>query len=469
LPEGVSVQNPMRRQDGSTTEQRHFNYRLAMKEYLRACVRDICESIADGTLEPGSPLQVKAWERGDDGNFRPRYRMYSSVMLRDLRERESFRTCADQAKNDPIVGPQLDQLVGTSVGRMRLTLDQIVRTLVGKMYTENGGFRFDDDRFHQEWDLIDRFLRAETFDHVTVAPLPKLVAQFPVKISDNILIDRLTDDEVTRCARVEILGPLMPDVELIHGDEAVGIRCTTTIGKVLGEADVDSEPGRFGKRGLLAPITIVDDVLTALRLFKRGNVQCPGEVSGVKAWLLNAGHSFRLRTSRPFNFSSYELRGAEVEELQKLWSDLTGKTLDDRSFLVMALRRFNIAFDRRQLDDRIVDLMIAAESLFLTDAGSPGERGELRYRLSVRAAKFVESPRYTPRQVFDLMRKAYVVRSDVVHGGSIRNTSLPDKPGATLHEFVSAIEDVLRLGLRKALTDPQVGRAKYWDDLLFSS
>ncbi|MCZ6863627.1 MAG: HEPN domain-containing protein [Alphaproteobacteria bacterium] len=432
-------------------------------------MKDICISIAESSLDPGPPSQVKDWKRGDDGNFRPRYLMHSSVYLEELDDRESFQTCADQARNDPIVGPQLDQLVGTSVSRMRLTLDQIVRTLVGSMYSEDGRFEFDDDRFQREWGLIYHYLSAETFDYVTIAPLPHFAAQFPVDISPNIVIDRLTGEEVTRCVQVGILGPITPSFELIQEDLAVGLRCTEAVEKVVGKADSVSETGSFGRRGPADAITIVDDVLTALRLFKQGDVQCAGEVSGVKAWLLSAGHSYRIRAWRPLIFSNYELRDVEVEELQKMWSDLTAGTLDKRAILVMALRRFNMAFERRQLDDRIVDLMIAAESLFLHDVGAPGERGELRFRLALRAAKFVESPQYDPRQVFSLMRKAYDVRSQVVHGGSINNTGLPDNPGATLGELVAALEDAMRLGLRKALIDPQVGRTGYWEDLLFNN
>ena len=157
---------------------------------------------------------------------------------------------------------------------------------------------------------------------------------------------------------------------------------------------INALTGTFGRRGSIDATTIVDDVLTGLRLFKQGTVRCPGEASGVKAWSLDASHYFRIRASRPHDFCNYELGDMEVEELQNLWSDLTGGTLDERTFLAMALRRFNMAADRQQLDDRIVDLMIAAESLFLHDAGSPGERGELRFRLAVRVAKFVDSPRY---------------------------------------------------------------------------
>ena len=440
-----------------------------MEAPLRACVKDICDSIAEGSLDPGplSQVQVKDWERGADGNFRPRFRMHPMAVLRGLEDRESFRACADQARNDPIVGPQLDQLVGASAGgRIQLTLVHIVRTLVNKMCSEDGLFEFDDNRFQQEWESIYHYLSAETFDYVTNAPLPRFTAPFPVQISESIVIDRLTDQEVNRCALVGVLGPLMPGFELISGELAVGIRCTTSTEKVVGGADLVPETGSFGRRGPIDATTIVDDVLTALRLFKQGKVRCPGEVSSVKAWLLGAGHSFRFRESQPFDFCDYVLRDMEVEELQKMWSDLTGGTLGERPFLAVALRRFNMAFERQQLDDRIVDLIIAAESLFLNDQGN---RGEQRFRLALRAAKFVECPRYDPRQVFAVMREAYDIRSDLVHGGSIKKIKLPDMPDATLDDLVLASEEILRLGIRKALADPRVGRTGYWEDLLFDN
>ena len=146
----------------------------------------------------------------------------------------------------------------------------------------------------------------------------------------------------------------MPDLELILGELAIGIRCTTTAEKIVGKHDLVPEIGSFGKRGPVDAVTIVDDVLTALRLFKQGDLECPGEVSLIEPWLFNAGYQARFRAWHPFMSSNYELRDIEVEELQNMWSDLTTGTLDERAFLAMALRRFNMAFERRQLDDRVV-------------------------------------------------------------------------------------------------------------------
>ena len=199
--------------------------------------------------------------------------------------------------------------------------------------------------------------------------------------------------------------------------------------------------------------------------------RCPGEFASLDAWMLSAAKSYRLRPwTSPFSRCQYELRDdAEVKQFQDLWRDLTDGRLDDRGFLVMALRRFNMALNRAVIEDRIVDLMISAESLFLSDSGNPGERGEQRFRLALRAAKFVVSPRYAPRQIFDLMRTAYDIRSDIVHGGSVKKTRLPDMPEAKLQDFVPASEEVIRRGIRQALIDPQFGQSGYWEGFLFAS
>ena len=132
----------------------------------------------------------------------------------------------------------------------------------------------------------------------------------------------------------------------------------------------------------------------------------------------------------------------------------------------MALRRFNLSFERQQPDDQIIDLMIAAESLFLSDMG---DKGELSYRLALRAAKFVESSRYKPREVFDLMRVAYGIRSKLVHGGSLNIIKLPNNPDAGLGELVTEMKEILRLAISKALSDSQVGQEGYWEDSFFDS
>jgi hypothetical protein len=137
-----------------------------------------------------------------------------------------------------------------------------------------------------------------------------------------------------------------------------------------------------------------------------------------------------------------------------------------------SINRFNLAFERGLLDDRIVDLVIAAESLLLSDWGRM-DRGEHRFRVALRAAKFIEHSSYGERDVFRVMRRAYDVRSAIVHGGPLEDTRLPDNESADLQTFIDAVEDIVRLGLRKALAMKEDGKkmrqAEYWEALVLSN
>ena len=136
-----------------------------------------------------------------------------------------------------------------------------------------------------------------------------------------------------------------------------------------------------------------------------------------------------------------------------------------------SIHRFNLAFERRLLADRIVDLVIAAEALLLGDTDE-NYRGELRYRFALRSAKFIKHGSNSEHDVFLVMRRAYDARSAIVHGGSPKDTRLSENRTADLATFTNAIEELVRLGLRKALSMREQGsnlrKAGYWDALLLS-
>ncbi len=118
--------------------------------------------------------------------------------------------------------------------------------------------------------------------------------------------------------------------------------------------------------------------------------------------------------------------------------------------------------------------MIAAEALYLTDVGNEAERGELRYRLALRAALYSGLTReaevgYTAREVLGIMKSAYDARSAIAHGGT-------PKPGdmkvrgqrVSLGELAKAAKSVITAGCRAALAkavSPEGGWPPDWDGL----
>ena len=90
------------------------------------------------------------------------------------------------------------------------------------------------------------------------------------------------------------------------------------------------------------------------------------------------------------------------------------KILIDNSWLRNALRYFYFAATSDRLEDRLINMVVSLESLFF----GREDRGELRYRLSFRAAALIGNlfDDKTTADVFDEIKELYDKRCDVVHG-----------------------------------------------------
>src|SRR3546814_8154083 len=88
----------------------------------------------------------------------------------------------------------------------------------------------------------------------------------------------------------------------------------------------------------------------------------------------------------PYTTLFRSLPEADVPQFLEVWRLLEAGS-DEMDF---TLRRFNLSFERRLGDDRLVDLVIAAESLFLGDLGARSEEhtSELQSLMRISYAVF---------------------------------------------------------------------------------
>jgi hypothetical protein len=155
----------------------------------------------------------------------------------------------------------------------------------------------------------------------------------------------------------------------------------------------------------------------------------------------------------------------DVQSLHALWAHLK---LSARH-LGFSLHRFSLSFERLSQADRLVDLVICAESFFLGDMDGTSE---LKFRCSARAAKFLAHPSYNQLEISQWIGQAYNVRSTIVHTGSAPSTvKLPNGQKATLLEFTDQFEQLMRVALTQAAymdaACAQLRTSQYWNQLLF--
>ena len=136
------------------------------------------------------------------------------------------------------------------------------------------------------------------------------------------------------------------------------------------------------------------DVLTAIRLQHKGDV-IPGallDIQTVDDGFTAGGTTSRSKLSKAGSYSfrvpptiQYRLLEEEVEALKEFWQDFRNtKKAGKINGLEVAISRFNSSYGEN-LADRLLDQMIALESLYL------GDTKELGYKLALRAAFLLET------------------------------------------------------------------------------
>jgi len=188
---------------------------------------------------------------------------------------------------------------------------------------------------------------------------------------------------------------------------------------------------------------IVIDLITAIRLQHEGDV-APGPLLqlDIRNRDFNLGETYyQFHVSKSGNYAffagaSYELFKTDLNSFTEFWQSFQDKRqkgkLDD---LKIALRRFNSSYGEI-LEDRLLDQMIALESLYLVDPQ------ELSYRLALRAAFLIGADEKQRKQVLNDLKDAYNARSKIIHG---------KKPPANLPELVVKTEECLRQSIRHIL------------------
>jgi hypothetical protein len=442
-------------------------YRAA-KAYVEAAIQLLAELYPEIDQQPIKGLQEWTchsrglWVLGDMPSWHPlRFGIENLNKPHALSEHAAF---AKALQADPVIASQLNTLVGTRGTARAVGVDEATDRLVWMMIERLGQVKFDGAVFDE---LFEQFLSAfsrSAFAFQAIAPLPMFKTEtFPIDLGQGTTIDRLTDQEVKRCLQINLFH-FMSLNAMAHVDAEFGVRVIYPVDKRVG--DVSEPPDRW-LAVMGAAENRVREVLHALHLFKPGQLSHAGIVHFSDQWPIEGGTS---RSGSRQNFGSgigiFQLKASETTEFRTLWDDF--EHARDFKFIDLAIRRFGYAGERSRPEDRLIDLMIAAESLFLSDTS-----GELGFRLALRFAYYVDTLRWSRPERFKQMRDAYNARSTLVHGSEPdpNRFTLPGEGPVPLEKFVDALEQSLRLALVKALSTFPPHRNNQlvdWDALILS-
>lgn len=307
-------------------------------------------------------------------------------------------------------------------------------------------------------------LSSDFIENTTVWPIHGLWTDVKVTLDDKTEFRELTVDEKLHCLNFEIIRDGHQNEISAEQSRWFGLCRKIEDRKLFGH---NNEPlvtefiDRYTQQEQVLEDFLVSVPLTNDRVaFHAGGVSsAPHFETGKVLASGTIGRSVGASNAIRFMFvdEGAKLSAEEVEKLRNIWTFIRGtKNGAFKKRVSIAARRLFYAETRTKHDDALVDLMVAAEALYLDT-----EKNELNYRMSLNAALWADVENQEKTNIFNAFKTAYALRSKVVHGAAASPESVT--------ESISTIRPLLRDGIRKALVHLNTTQAAPdWTGMVFA-
>lgn len=444
---------------------RNRSFFLALKAYTVKAAKILEES---GPVP--SYVIDNRWVVEGNGQFRRKEVKSSNcpmgvyLIAEQLKELQEYKKCAQLiAKSSRL--SKYNGLVGTHRSRTRIISRELINNILKRLLSTQDNYTISLRKFNSAYLELERYLYSDSLTIERITPLAGFSSRLnSIKINDEISIIKLSEQQTLDLLNLGIkLGSEYSGFMYQKNQFAIQIKYSTP--KQFGDFKKKAEKIKYEDGAL------EQTMLDLLRLYKTGEVYSLGTVVNDKDLFRNS-FSYNLNIHFRVASNTYKFTNNDMKKFGSFWHQANDKNVTERRFLSVALRRFSQARERIQKEDEIIDLLICAEALFLNQLGS--NRGELRYRLSHRAALFIEESQLKRVKLFKFMKNIYDVRSAIVHGTD-KKLEMPSKEDGTkynINELCTITEDYLRRALIKSIHLAQMRSSpKYlidWEELVFN-
>ena len=156
---------------------------------------------------------------------------------------------------------------------------------------------------------------------------------------------------------------------------------------------------------------------------------------------------------------SIKVRETQIKEAKRLYHILVNLDSNIREKLRIPIDRWLKSKTDENPVDKMIDLGIALEALYVPDSG----RGEIRFKLAVRAAWHLGKDKDDRNNLLTKFKQIYDHRSNAVHSGQLDEKVKFGKGRIPISEFIEKARDLCHQSIMKILED---GQFPNWNDLI---
>ena len=180
-------------------------------------------------------------------------------------------------------------------------------------------------------------------------------------------------------------------------------------------------------------------------------------VIGTTGWGSNSPHVGLLRS--PFA-PRVTLTESGLRDLQDLYRMIACLDPATREHLQVPIERWMRSMEQWETVDRMIDLSIALESLYL---GGDDDRSQRGPRLARRAAWHLADDRSGHERLSDIFKAIYDLRSQAVHEGRLDRTVTVGGQTTSRYDFIGEAQELCRQAICAVI---RAGELPDWDSLV---
>ena len=165
--------------------------------------------------------------------------------------------------------------------------------------------------------------------------------------------------------------------------------------------------------------------------------------------------SVRWNFSYDNQFATLSLVESDVEELRKLYCDIARLDSGKRARLQVPITRWITSVGQRDEVDRMIDLGIALETLFLDD----DVRTNLTHEFAQRASCYLGEDKTDRQELYSRFEEIYNNRSGAVHRGVLRKEGTSEER----EEFIRGVQSICLRSIKTAIARDIPKNGKEWE------
>jgi hypothetical protein len=305
---------------------------------------------------------------------------------------------------------------------------------------------FEDEVFKELYESLENYLFCDSVTHRTFIILSNLNIESKDMVFNDVKLAHISEKDFTK---------LISGFSHIHKSNPFEFTPKKMLLERKYKMIKNPESKNFyrNKEQKENTTNLFNKIMLSFRLFKKGAIGYNAIYDqNISEWR----HGLARSSPHPmphFFGLSYKLNKTEENELKRFWKFIKEVKIGDiDKNLNLAIRRFNSAYEKKNDEDRLIDCVIALESLL----SKKGERNiPLRFKLGIRTALLLGKNTEEREIIKQEIQEIYDARSRMVHGGEVTKLGV----FKDLKDLVDSAEEYVRMTIKALLQlDIKYGR-----------